>query len=270
VDPIRRVCVGVSARKKATKCTFWPYNVACTAGTTSDAQNAPGIPAGLDCTQGLVVALTETDPEAADVTVSIAHRVGDDVSHQTLGYAGRESVRQVGAPTAGPTLNKRSFADDNVRTGDYPLARRLFLNQGDQLPNSANPGDANYAKQQEETKLLSFATDEADGRCNMHPIVKKWGFVTCFKNCRVTPSGYNLCTDSVIPAAEQTQPLCVATGIKPAAATDICCSTGTTGTVGTPCPQPAGSGSGYGCAVNSDCASGLTCQVTGGVSNVCQ
>lgn len=270
VDPIRRDCVGSSARKKATKCTFWPYNLACTAGSTSNAANAPTIPAGIACTQGLVVALTETDPEAADVTVSIAHRVGDDVGGKTLGYAGRESVRQLGSPTAGPTLNKRSFADDNVRSNDYPLARRLFLNHGDQLPNSANPGDANYAKQQAETTLYSFATDPADGRCNMHNIMKRWGFVSCYKNCAITPDGYNLCDDGTIPAAESTQALCVAVGKQPTASTDICCSTGTTGTVGTPCPPAAGSGSGYACSDNSDCAAGLTCTDLSGVSKVCQ
>ncbi len=269
MDPIRRECVGASARKKATKCTFWPYSVACTAGSTSSSVTAPTIPAGIPCTQGLVVALTEIDPEAVDVTISIAHRVGDDVGGKTLGYAGREAVRQVGSPTAGPTLNKRSFADDNVRSADYPLARRLFLNHGDQLPNSANPGDANYNQQQEETKLYSYATDPADGRCNMHNIMKRWGFVSCYKNCSVTPDGYNLCDDGTIPAAESTMALCVSAG-KTCVSTEFCCSTGALCPASGSCPQASGSPAGFACYADSDCAAGLTCVDNAGVSKVCQ
>jgi hypothetical protein len=263
MDPIRRDCVASSLRKKSTRCTFWPYaTVTCTAGTTSNATNAPTIPAGIPCTQGLVVALTETDPEASDVTISIAHRVGDDVGGKTLGYAGREAVRQAGAPTAGPTLNKRSFADDNVRSADYPLARRLFLNHGDRLP------AAMAAQQAEEDKLYIYATDPADGRCNMHPIMKKWGFITCYKNCSITPDGYNLCDDGTIPPAESTMALCVTAG-KSCGSADVCCSTGATCPSSGTCPAPNAGGDGWACYVNSDCNAGLTCQDLSGVSKVC-
>jgi hypothetical protein len=263
MDPIRRDCVAASARKKATKCTFWPHaTVACTAGSTSNATNAPTIPAGIPCTQGLIVALTEADPEASDVTVSIAHRVGDDVGGKTMGFAGREAVRQSGSPTAGPTLNKRSFADDNVRSADYPLARRLFLNHGDPLP------AALAAQMAEEEKMYTFATDPADGRCNMHPIMKKWGFISCYKNCSIPPDGYNLCDDGTIPAAESTMALCVAAG-RSCAATEICCSTGALCPTSGTCAAPNAGGDGWACAVDSDCNAGLTCQDLAGVSKVC-
>jgi hypothetical protein len=261
MDPIRRDCVAASARKKATKCTFWPYvTVACTAGSTSNATNAPTIPAGIPCTQGLVVALSETDPEASDVTVSIAHRVGDDT--KVLGFAGREAVRQTGSPTAGPTLNKRSFADDNVRSADYPLARRLFLNHGNALPASL------AAQMAEEEKLYNFATDPADGRCNMHPIMKKWGFISCYKNCTIPPAGYTLCDDGTIPAAEETMSLCVAAD-RSCASTDTCCSTGAACPTSGTCPAPNAGGDGWACAVDSDCNAGLTCKDLAGVSRVC-
>jgi hypothetical protein len=123
MDPIRRDCVPFGEddpSKNQTRCTYWPYNATCLPGQNSTDNPLPGVPGGIPCTQGLIIALTDGDPDPAhpgsflDVTRSIAQRVADDTTFKTIGYAGREAVRQAGT-TAGPTINHISFADGSVR-----------------------------------------------------------------------------------------------------------------------------------------------------------
>ena len=266
-DPVRRDCVftaGDTAHKQ-TKCTFWPANVTCTFGQTST--GVGGIPDGTPCTQGLVIPITDADTGSTDSTTTIAARVAADDSNGTLGFAGREAVRQPGAPTYGPTINKISAADANVRLNQYPLSRRLFLNHGDPITSPA--GDPLLAdKQAQENTLYDYATGD-NGRCNMGPIMKQWGFVPCYQNCNNPGSGYNLCDDSSISAAETTLGLCTAEGKACTAGTTLCCDGSTC--AGTTCPLASGqAGSGEACATDLDCVSGKTCQDLGGVSKVCQ
>jgi hypothetical protein len=262
MDPIRRDCVAaVSGLLNATKCIYYPYNVACNAGDV--ASGVSGVPNGTVCTQGLVVALTDADPGSTDVTTSIARRVAGDDGHKTIGYAGREAVKTVGVATAGPTINKISYSDASIRQAFYPLSRRLFLNHGDSLPNSTNPTDANYDKQQQENTLYDYATGD-NGRCNMAPIMKQFGFVSCHNNCNPSTwgSSYNLCEDGDISAAESTMALCVAAGKTcPTSGTmPICCSTGITCTSGATCGSIPAATQGQGCNTTADCATGLTCK----------
>lgn len=272
MDPIRRDCVpfgpGVDDRKNQTRCTYWPYNATCLPDV--DSSGVPGVPDGIPCTQGLIIALTDADPGASDITISIAHRVYDDGTFQTMGYAGREAVKQ-GAITAGPTINHISFADGVIRLGAYLLSRRLYLNHGDPLPNSTNPGDANYDKQVQEDTLYSWATGPS-GHCNVDPIIKAKGFVPCTPSCHTWPpsGGYNLCTDTPFAAAESLVGLCIATG-KPGDGKLICCATGNMSVKDVNCGLPTNcAANGVPCGSNNDCCSGLTCQDLGGVSKVCR
>jgi len=258
MDPIRGECPAAGALNP-TKCIFWPYNVTCTNGQTSVGGEVTGMPAGIACTQGLVVAITQADPGRPDVTLSIAYRVNADPYNGTFGYAGREAVKQ-GNLTFGPKINGISNADLNVRANAYPLSRRLFLNHGD------NPAaHVTAAQQAEEDTLYNYATSD---RCNMHDIMKKWGFVTCYKNCNLKPTDYNLCDDSNIPAAETTMGLCVAEG-KTCASGALCCGGATCPTDTLKCPVVTHSAAaGESCSTDLDCQTG-TCQDLGGATPVC-
>jgi hypothetical protein len=274
-DPIRRDCPAEvrdssdNLVARATKCIYYPYNYACTYGQTAagtETVNGETIPSGTACTQGLVVALTQGDPDLANpgkdlpVTVSIAQRVAADIAHSTLGFAGREAVKTAGIATAGPTINKTGFADASVRQNFYPLARRLFLNRGDDV--------ADAGRLAEENILYDYAVNN-NGRCHMQPIMSKFGFVTCHANCNSSTWGtsYNLCEDGDIPVAESTMTLCVASGKScPASGTmPICCSTGATCVASAVCGDVPKTASGLYCNSSAECASG-TCTS----SSVCQ
>ena len=265
MDPIRGDCVEADSTHAATKCTYWPYNVACSVKDKISTASDPGagVPAGIKCTQGFVVALTQVDPGSSDVTVSIANRVYADDTNGTLGYAGREAVMQQGK-TYGPTIERISNAALNVRGDAYPLSRRLFLNHGDQVPDPA--------QQAEETKLYDWATG-SNGRTNMQGIIRKWGFITCYDDPDVIPPGNNLCADETIPAAETTMGLCVAEG-KSAANAVVCCDGTTcsctpTSTCTCTCPLAPAVVDGP-CLSDLDCGTGKICVDRGGASTVCR
>lgn len=202
-DPIRRACVPADSTHAATACTLPDRTTLCTAGTT-------------DCTQGLVVALTQTDPGSADITLSLAHRVANDVTAVgnkyvvSMGYAGRTAVclqRKADGSCGGPTAPVRinnvdpNGGDDLIRYQAYLLSRRLFLMKGDPTLDAArNAAEASF---------FDWATAElpADpaalpGRCNMDPIVAARGFVTCTDDCWTPPAEPNhLCSALPFPPA---------------------------------------------------------------------
>jgi len=274
MDPVRRSCVAATTNLKQTKCTFWPYNVQCTSGQTSTATSpGNGVPSGVKCTQGLVVALTEPDTGKTDVTLSIAGRVATDQSGGTFGYAGREAVKQ-GTTTWGPPIEKISASDKNVRLNAYPLSRRLFLNHGD----TAGVDSAQLA---EEEILYNFATGidmttdqhlvPQDNRCNMAPIMKNFGFVTCYQECDNPET--SLCDNEPIPAAESTVALCTAEG-KSCSSGGLCCDGSTCPTSGT-CPivtalaAASRAGAGEACSSDAECTTNYVCTDVAGSSFVC-
>ena len=261
MDPIRKDCVEADDTHATTKCTYWPYNVACFVKNKISTASDPGspVPAGIKCTQGFIVALTEVDPGSSDVTVSIANRVFNDSSGGTLGYAGREAVEQAGT-TYGPTIERISNAALNVRLNAYPLSRRLFLNHGDPA--------ADTGRQVEENKLYNWATG-GSGRSHMQSIMSKWGFITCFDDPAVIPPGYNLCTDEDIPAAVTTMGLCTAEGKSCTAGTPCCDGSNCPATPNNTCPlAPALVDTP--CASDNDCGTGMSCLNLGGASKVCR
>lgn len=269
MDPIRMDCVEADDTHLATKCTYWPYNVACFVKNKISTAGDPGapVPAGVKCTQGFVVALTQVDPGSSDVTVSIANRVFADDTNGTLGYAGREAVEQAGT-TYGPTIERISNAALNVRNNAYALSRRLFLNKGDNVTDTA--------QQAEENKLFNWATNSSTGRNHMQGIMSKWGFITCYDDPDQIPAGYNLCADETIPAAETTMGLCTAEG-KSVANGGLCCEGTTCACTVVPpatsctctCPlAPALVDTP--CSSDNDCGTGKICVNRGGASKVCR
>jgi hypothetical protein len=120
-DPIRRPCDTATAARKQTTCTDLTTGLIC--NTTA-----------ANCTQGLVVALSEGDPATTDVTRSIAERVKADATGQIFGYAGREAVRLAAGGTQAVFINTNPPEDDLVRADNYMLSRRLFLMRAPAIP----------------------------------------------------------------------------------------------------------------------------------------
>ncbi len=299
LDPVRRTCIAADGTHAATSCTDMTTGRTC--------QATDGNP---NCTQGLIVALSDNDPGASDITNSIAARVKNDALGTTIGYAGREAV-QPGKGTKGLTLNTTSYSDTNVRKDAYMLSRRLFLQNAlvtgqpaaDQPSVTAGPnisltgqGSAQLGAEQ---NLFAWMTDingsqsgGIPGRCNVDPIVKQFGFITCYTDCSVDVStlSANLCANTPAPAIASplgtllpsgsfgasgsggtksinSQGLTwTGTGLAgstcTAGATNVCVS-GTCDATGH-CPAYAGRPSNAACSQNTDCASGV-CQDTLGL-----
>jgi hypothetical protein len=122
-DPIRRPCdVSQTGVREAVNCTDLSTGLQCNTSAAS-------------CTQGFLTALSENDPGISDITVTIATRVGNDLSGLTVGYAGREGIRLGAATTSGPFINTNPPTDALVRGDVYLLSRRLYLMRGPAQPN---------------------------------------------------------------------------------------------------------------------------------------
>ena len=252
-DPIRSACVAADSTHAATKCTYYPTNVTCTAGDPA----VNGVP----CTQGFLVALSESDPGSTDHTVSIANRVKNDNFNTTMGFAGREAVRQPSQPTFGVTINTVNFSDRIVRMNQYMLARRLFLQRNASY--MTTPLTGVQPRFDVESSFFTWSTN----RCNMDPVVKQFGFITCLDDCTLEPSGPgNLCS---LPAATagSTPSAALPTGV--ACSSNICASTGAACTAGGTCPAPAGQPAGNACSVNADCASSNCVHGSNPLAGIC-
>jgi hypothetical protein len=172
-DPIRRPCTPSDATRAPTTCTDMTTGARCLAS-----DNNP------NCTQGFIVALSDTDPGASDITVSIGKRVGlGDGS--VIGYAGREAALNTGAKAL--KVNTIGSTDDNVRPGTYLLARRLFIQNT--FVNSVDANDiptdtetANSVKgggNDQLTKEQALWTAVLSNRTLMDPIVRQYNFIRC-------------------------------------------------------------------------------------------
>jgi hypothetical protein len=247
-DPIRRPCVGADATKAYTKCTYFPTGQQCSAGDPTINDSVYGT---LSCTQGVVVALSQGDPGADDITVSIGRRVGLDLSHRTVGVAGLASHDPANLKSQGATINTITFEPANIRLKTYMLARRLFI-MGD-------VATADSSRNTEEGKFFTYAT----GNCGMVPIVQNAGFLIPQDppnpNCSNQP-----CSDLTnnplgcgVPEA--------GSGIKAQtiAFKEACNGSNPCATTGASCLSPATCGdispklpNTYGCNDNAQCASG--------------
>ena len=144
LDPIRRSCVGADANHAQTRCTYYPTGQTCQFGdpnipangstttqaglTVTNSYNEP-----LQCSQGLVVALSEVDPgttgagTAKDITQSIGMRVALDPEGQSVGIAGLPSAAAPNPPNASNVDTITTSFAQNIYDGAYKLARRLFF-----------------------------------------------------------------------------------------------------------------------------------------------
>jgi hypothetical protein len=172
-DPIRRPCTPSDGTRAPTTCTDMTTGARCLAS-----DNNP------NCTQGLIVALSDTDPGAADITVSIGKRVGlGDGS--VIGYAGREAALNTGAKAL--KINTIGSTDANVRPGTYLLARRLFIQNS--FVNSVDANDIPTLNQtansnagggvDQLTKEQALWTQVLSNRALMDPIVRQYNFIRC-------------------------------------------------------------------------------------------
>jgi hypothetical protein len=175
LDPIRRPCIGADATKAATTCTYFPLTTKCTAGAAPINDPTYG---EIKCTQGLIVALSENDPGAKDITISIGNRIAQDLNGYTIGMAGLALVELDGAPTVGTNINTVTYEPGNIRAGQYMFSRRLFLHY-DPNPTPANGAESVTGRRTEEDKLYNFITN----RCNAESINRTAGFLPPLAVC---------------------------------------------------------------------------------------
>jgi hypothetical protein len=201
LDPVRRPCIAADADHAPTSCTDVTTGKPCQA-TDGNA----------NCSQGLVVALSDTDPfststkPSTDVTTSIANRIRNG-GGAVIGYAGREAASGGVYGTKAIKVNGVKPTDTNVRNSSYLLARRLFLQNSYFNPANGNTtgGDVPDDKatgisitgggaQQItfEQNLFNYMTN----RANTDPVVAQFNFITCsYNGVGVDPCGEsnNLC-----------------------------------------------------------------------------
>src|SRR5262249_13692361 len=121
-------CIGAvtgsttGGNRLATRCTF---TSGANAGT--DCTNTP---TAAGCTQGLVVAISDADPNATtdSDTLAIANRVAQQTDGTFFGYGGRTAVQgNFALSNFGVRVNTNGFDVATVRTDTYMLSRRLWL-----------------------------------------------------------------------------------------------------------------------------------------------
>jgi hypothetical protein len=211
-DPIRRPCVAADGSHARVSCTNMLTGAPCQAGDAN-------------CTQGLITALSDADPGSDSITNSIAARVKNDATGQSMGYAGKEAVL-AGKGTKGLNMNTTSFSDANVRKENYLLSRRLFLQNAlvtdplappqpdaDKPTDGAGPaigtivggGATQLAAEQNLYAWMTSTTSTPLGRQNVDPIVKQFNFITCLddSSADVSSASNNLCAKTpAAPAAK--------------------------------------------------------------------
>jgi len=203
LDPIRRSCIGSDATKAQTRCTYYPTNITCTAGSADLAVGATGNPynQAIKCTQGLIVALSENDPGSDDITKSIGNRVANDGNGYTIGLAGLAASEVGNPPNVATNINTVTTQPGNVYIGQYMFSRRLFLMQNPTFGQTGGlqPKAGEVAgRTTEEGKLFTWATTDT---CEMQPIVVTAGFL---------PRMENGCSDSCVSSGEGNILTCLA------------------------------------------------------------
>jgi hypothetical protein len=226
LDPIRRGCAPeVAGLYSYSRCTYYPLAYTCTNGdpilkanssvtvpeptgstwddvnkkwveTTGSKTYVNPLSVDISCTQGLLVALSESDPfgSIGDINISIGNRVGLDPWWSTMGMAGLLSSAVAGSDA----VNINTITNDrgNVYPGAYKFWRRLYFQRNPTFVDTngictANRGNATVApcdtrtgRSFEESLVLAWAAND----CNLSPIVTAAGFLDklaygCSDNC---------------------------------------------------------------------------------------
>jgi hypothetical protein len=278
-DPIRRPCVAV-AGEADTKCT----DMTVAGGAfCKPSDNNP------NCTQGLIVALSQGDPGISDITVSIGQRAARNNKGQIMGYSGREGARQAGS--IGPTVNSITYIDANIRSNVYLFSRRLYLQYAGTNDDLA-AGGGGAPQIAAELAFLNWATGAAStscngipGRCNLNPICSKYGFIPCLASCTATIPTSNLCNmkdgtgnfAGMYPPAAATTNNCFPNSQggqvwnysgTTCSAAGACCTTNAVCNSTTPCVALAGLPNCSACSKDSDCLNS-PCAGNGAGINTC-
>jgi len=296
LDPIRRSCVPADSTHAQTRCTYYPTDQTCAASDpTIPAHGSATNYAGktvtnpfsepLPCTQGLIVALSESDPGSVDITTSIGNRVANDGNGFSVGMAGGASITAPSPPNAHVNINTITIAPSNIYHGNYKFSRRLFLMQNPTFTqaNATTGGDTVAGRPTEETTLWNYVFGNP---CPMQNIVVAAGFL---------PKWYDACTDNCAsgagPLAEQSTLACLAPPIgvgtpkqnigpgDTCTASYPCVADGTVGSSATPslcsggataCAAIPALGSGLACNLNENCTpSGVCTDDSSGVGGTC-
>ena len=161
-------------------------------------------------------------------------------------------------------------------------------------PTNKCTGGGNKQRTAEDT-LFAWMTDTGGGgsqegvpgRCNLDPIMKQFGFITCTDDCTNPPSGSsNLCSKTPYPTIPSTPAACIPSnqptqaggfgwnyGTFTCAAGTICCSTNAACPGSGICPAATGRPVNSACSANgvqAECAAGLTCTDISGGLLACQ
>ena len=286
LDPIRRPCTTVSGdgSKAPSRCTFFPLDYPPIGSTCHDGDvlaandrlNPYGVP--IPCTQGLIVALSEPDPGVKDVNLSIGRRIAADLNGYTAGLTGLAAVTQIpNQANVGVNVNTVTFEEANVRSGQYMLWNRLFLQR---RPDAVSSGLVAPAQNLDEMKLFDWATD----RCKMKTIIEDAGYIAPLSACT------DACTDPLnvtcltaepndwLPLQNiggETTPCdvsypCVTNGMT-ASASGASCGGGTDRSGNATCPSIPALPAGYACNLSAKCASGGGCGLdASGVNTICR
>jgi hypothetical protein len=206
VDPIRRPCTAADSTHAPTSCTDLTTGKPCQAGDGN-----------ANCTQGLVVALTDTDPGSSDITTSIANRIKNG-GGSVIGFAGNEAVNGLLFQTKSVSINGTKANDTNVRNSAYLLARRLFLQNAaaagdlaadlvdDLAVNIAGGGDGGATQFNDEQNLWAYMSQ----RGNTDPVMDQFNFV----HCSSLGDGNDPCSElnnlCALPAAASAPPFAAA------------------------------------------------------------
>ena len=266
-DPIRRYCQAGSDTDptyRKTPCTMnWP-----TGGECSSTPNAAG------CTQGLTVAISQNDPGANDITLSIAQRVRKDSNNQTLGFGGRAAAAPYTVGINNSAINMAGISpnDFNSRASAYLMARRLFVNFSDIPVGTGRAGGRtadDIANDTAQLNLFNWMTnaDVGGGRGNVDPILSEVGFLPCTDDFTDPVGSGNLCSKEIPPpVAESTPAQCIPNG-QSGNGTNVCCGDGAVATSSQTCPiTPYCAASGaacYGSGTGNCCAGTCVDQGTG-------
>jgi hypothetical protein len=201
-DPIRRPCMAADAQVAPTSCTDMTTGLPC--------QASDGNP---NCTQGLVVALSDADANVSDITTSIGSRIGNSAGDIT-GFAGREAASSTFG-TKALAINTHRATDAKVRSSLYLLARRLFIQNSYEnsvsswdIPTDSAGGGGGNGGSDQLTKEQNLWTNFLSDRSKMDSIVRQFNFIRCGSagdGSDPDAESNNLC--SLAPAAAVPSPL---------------------------------------------------------------
>ena len=299
LDPIRRDCMNnLGGLNALTRCTYYPTGQDCQFGdaaipahgslTIRGKTVANSYPQPLKCTQGVIVAISERDPDVDKdgKPLTIARSIGARVSirgENIIGLAEMPEYDAKAVPNNCVNIDGTTWKFSvNIFIGAYKFSRRLFVMRNPNCNVTLNAGMQSSletsGREAEETTLWNWIQDhECDG---MEPISIAAGFL---------PKWYGGCATACINAVNSTTLTCLApdpedgtpkqnignetscglwdSDCYTCSSSYPCVANGQVGsgsplTCGGPggiCPVIPILDQGYGCNLNAKCSGGLVC-----------